>query len=152
MKYYQTDQLQKMINWEKIMDLLRYAGGHDDQMISLFKDSVLVGHWNEGDYQGEVATCVCLSDGKYAIYNDYYGSCSGCDAWEGATDDEVRAMCIGLSNDAYVFESLTDVVDYLTTKDKDKYSWNGKCSEGLLKSIQDNISAMRDLKISKITK
>lgn len=29
MKYYQTDELQKMINWEKLIDLPRYAGGHD---------------------------------------------------------------------------------------------------------------------------
>jgi hypothetical protein len=70
-KYYQTDQLQKMIDWDKIMKMSRYSGGHDDQMIGLFKGATVIGHWNEGDYQGTVATCVLLSDGKYAIYNDY---------------------------------------------------------------------------------
>lgn len=79
-------------------------------------------------------------------------SCSGCDAWEGASDDDVKSMCINLSNGAYVFESLYDIVDFLNQKEKDNYSWNGYCSEGLLKSIQDNVSAMRDLKIDKITK
>ena len=112
-KYIQTDELQNQIDWDSIMKMPRYAGGHDEQMQGLFKDSEVVAHWNEGGYQGVVATCVKLSDGRYAIYNDYYGSCSGCDAWEGSSDDEIKSMCIGLSNSAKVFQSLDDVKDYL---------------------------------------
>lgn len=154
MKKYQTDELQEMIDWDNIMKMNRYAGGHDDQMIGLFKDSILIAHWNENDYQGMVATCVMLSgkgfDGKFAIYNDYYGSCSGCDSWEGADDDSVKSMCINLSNGAYVFENINDIVLFLNGENKDNYSWNGKASSNLLSEILKNIQINRDLKIEQI--
>ena len=31
-KYIQTDELQNLINWQNIMPMSRYAGGHDEQM------------------------------------------------------------------------------------------------------------------------
>jgi hypothetical protein len=148
--YIQTDELQKMIDWDNIMKMSRYAGGHDDQMIGLFKDSTVIGHWNESDYQGSVATCVELSNGRYAIYNDYYGSCSGCDSWDGADDESVRAMCINLSNSAYIFESLYDVISYLKSTDDVSYSWKS-ASKPLLDEILKNVQMNRDIKISEIT-
>ena len=81
MKYVQSDKMQKLIDWENIMKMSRYAGGHDDQMKGLFRGAKVIVHWNEGDYDGQVATCVRLKDDRITIYNDYYGSCSGCDAW-----------------------------------------------------------------------
>lgn len=151
-RYYQTDQLQKMIDWNNIMKMSRYAGGHDDQMRGLFKDAEIIGHWNEGDWQGMVATCVILSDGKYVIYNDYYGSCSGCDSWEDSTDDDVRKMCIDLANSSYVFENVNDVVLFLHTPDKDGYSWKGKSSVGLLGEIMKNRQVLREITIDTIVK
>jgi len=149
-KYYQTDQLQKMIDWKNIMKMPRCAGGHNDQMIGLFKDSTLIAHWNEGDYQGMVATCVKLPDGKYAIYNDFYGSCSGCDAWDGADDDQVRNMCINLSNSTYVFENMVDIIEFLKSEKKDGYSWGNNTSKKLLEAISQNLQYMRDMVIDKI--
>jgi len=146
--YYQTDELQKLIDWENIMKMPRYAGGHDDQMMGLFKKSIVIGHWNEGGYEGMVATCVQLDNGKYAIYNDYYGSCAGCDSWEGASDEEVRNMCVNLSNGAYIFEGIYDVVSFLKEKNKDGYSWTEKASDALLGEILNNIREVRDIKIS----
>lgn len=136
MKYIQTDELQKLINWEELMSMPRYAGGHDQQMQGLFKDAKVIAHWNEGDWQGSVATCVQIPDGRFVIYNDYYGSCSGCDSWEDATDDEVKAMCINLSNGAYVFQSLDDVKEFLTSQgtNSDWSSWNNSYN-GLLAEI-----------------
>jgi hypothetical protein len=136
-KYYQTDELQSLINWEELMKMERYAGGHDSQMQGLFKDAEVIAHWNEGDYQGMVATCVKLNDGRYVIYNDYYGSCSGCDAWEGADDASVRSMCINLSNGAYVFQSLEDVKEFLSNQEKDNNwsSWSN-VKGNLLSAIQ----------------
>jgi hypothetical protein len=32
LKYTQTDELQKLIDWDAIMKMPRYAGGHDEQM------------------------------------------------------------------------------------------------------------------------
>ncbi len=137
-KYIQTDELQNIIDWEAIMQMPRYAGGHDEQMRGLFKDVELIAHWNEGDYQGMVATCVKLKDGRYAIYNDYYGSCSGCDSWEDATGEDVRNMCIGLANSSYVFKNLEDVKSFLilpTDTDNQWSSWSSPATH-LLKEIE----------------
>lgn len=127
--YYQSATLIDRINWDVIMGLPRYAGGHDEQMQALLKDATVVGHYNCGDYQGEVATCVRLNDtGEYVIYNDYYGSCSGCDAWEDAADADVICMCKQLATGAYIFKTLDDCLDFLSD-DPDNYtetSWRWK--------------------------
>jgi hypothetical protein len=112
-KYIQTTDMQKLIDWDAIMPLNRRPSGHDEHMQQLFKGATVIGHWNEGDYQGVVATCVKLEDGRYAIYNDYYGSCSGCDSWSGADDDSVQKLCIDLANGAYVFQCYDDVIEFL---------------------------------------
>lgn len=141
-KYIQTDELQKLIDWDNILKMPRYAGGHDAQMKGLFKNVEVLGHWNKGDYQGMVATCVKFTKGgkfkgKYAIYNDYYGSCSGCDAWEDASNEEVTNMCIGLANSAYVFKTLEDVIEFLQnpSPEGDWTSWSSPAI-GLLSAIQ----------------
>lgn len=136
-KYIISDTLQSLIDWGNIMQMERYAGGHDDQMKGLFKDSTVIAHWNEGGYQGMVATCVRLSDKRYVIYNDYYGSCSGCDSWENASDKEVKSMCINLSNGAYIFLSLLDVKQYLESiidNPNESFDWS-KCAKPLLERI-----------------
>lgn len=145
-KYIQTDELQKLIDWDSIMNMGRYAGGHDSQMKGLFKGAEVVGHYNEGDYQGMVATCVKLPDGRYAVYNDYYGSCSGCDSWEGAGDEEVRNMCIQLSNSAYVFASLEDVKEFLSANDRTEWSSWGDTRDPLLSAINSNPSLVGQVK------
>jgi hypothetical protein len=136
----QDDKLQLQIDWEKIMPMSRNAGGHDEQMTGLFKGAAVIGHWNEGDYQGTVATCVKLPDGRFAIYNDSYGSCSGCDSWEDATDDEVKSMCITLANDAYVFETIDGVREFLRDTERDgvHYSWDKQTKRELLAEISKN--------------
>ncbi len=101
-------------------------------MKGLFKGAKVIAHWNEGEYQGMVATCVKLHDGRFVIYNDYYGSCSGCDSWKDATDDEVKAMCINLSNGAFIFQSLNDVIEYLSNTVS--YDWE-ECAKPLLERI-----------------
>ena len=125
-KYIQSDKLQKYIDWKNLMKMARYAGGHDEQMQGLFKNVTVIAHWNEGDYEGQVATCVKFNSGyykgKYAIYNDYYGSCSGCDSWEDASDEEVKNMCIGLSNSAYIFKNLNDVKNFLNEVSLDEWT------------------------------
>jgi hypothetical protein len=141
-KYYQSDKLQSLIDWDNILEMGRCAGGHDDQMVGLFKDAELIAHWNEGSWDGMVATCVKLPTGEYVIYNDYYGSCSGCDSWEDASDDKVRNLCIDLANGAYIFKSLEDVKEFLSnTSDENRdgnYDWfdsYSTCAKNLLADI-----------------
>lgn len=135
-KYIISDTLHQFIDWENIMNMPRYADGHDEQMEGLFKNSKVIGHWNEGNYQGTVATCVQLPDGRFVLYNDYYGSCSGCDSWVDATDEEVKSMCIDLSNGAYIFDNLDDVKEFLSMDEFDNYSWYS-CAKGLLNEISN---------------
>jgi len=134
MEYVQTDEMQNQIDWENIMKMPRYAGGHDEQMKGLFRGASVVGHWNEGDYSGVVATCAQLADGRVAIYNDYYGSCSGCDAWEDATDDEIRKLCIDLANGAYIFGDAEGAREFLAKPDH-LFDWR-QAAPHLLENIQ----------------
>jgi hypothetical protein len=139
--YFQTDELQDFIDWDSIMPMSRYAGGHDEQMKGLFKNATVIAHYNENDWQGQVATCVKFNSGKYksqyAIYTDYYGSCSGCDAWEDASDSDVKRLCIDLSNGAYIFKTLKDVKDFLENKNGQIEKWSKwfNVSKMLLKNI-----------------
>lgn len=152
-KYRFDDTLQNLIDWENIMEMDRCARGHNEQMCGLFKNAEVLGHYNSGDCQGTVATCVKLKlprkrKPSFIIYNDYYGTCSGCDSWKDADDDDVRSMCISLANSAYVFDSLEDVKEFLRTGETHEqgddrfvsYRWakddyNNVCS-GLLEAIE----------------
>ncbi len=64
-----------------------------------------------GNYQGNVYG-VALYKGQIGIYEDYYGSCSGCGAWgeggEPTSQDEVIGKC-------KFFDSVIDAVGYLAT-------------------------------------
>jgi hypothetical protein len=118
-----AEWLSDQVDIENLLKMDRYAGGHDEQMKDLIKGAKTIGHWNEDDYQGSVATCVELPNGEFAIYNDYYGSCSGCDSWEDAEDEDVKKMCHDLATGAYVFKTLDDVKTFLSSKsDKPQHS------------------------------
>jgi len=134
------DELVSMLDMDKLLTFEPYAGGHDEHMVNLLKGAVLVGHWNEGDWQGMVATCVKLPDGRHVIYNDYYGSCSGCDAWEDAGDATIKKNCEDLAKGAYVFKSLEDVIEFLSCDKLDErpewFDWNwGNAATFLLNEI-----------------
>ncbi len=148
-KYYQSDKLISRINWNEIMTMDRCAGGHDNQMQGLLTNITVLGHYNEGDYQGMVATCVELNDtGEVVIYNDSYGSCSGCDAWEDASDDDVKSMCKQLVCDAYIFKTLDDCINFLSNSidQETSYNWSQEVDSGntplakeLLKEINKDL-------------
>lgn len=97
-----------------------------------------------------VATCVKFQKGKfknkYVIYNDYYGSCSGCDSWEDATDENVRKLCIDLSNSAFIFKTLKDVKAFLQNPTDDGKEWSSWSSpaENLLRCINSNTVMFND--------
>jgi len=105
----QKSELLEKINWTVVLAAPRYAGGHDEVMQSIFEGSAeVLNHYNEGDYQGTVATAFVFPDGGVVIITDYYGSCSGCDSWEDASNEEARAMVTGLVTSARVFDNVED--------------------------------------------
>lgn len=135
-KMMKTTQLQELIDFEKCMAFDRYAGGHDEQMQNLFKGATVLAHWNEGDYQGAVATAVRLEDGRFCWYQDSYGSCSGCDAWEDCTDDEARQLLIGLAIDAEVFDTLNEMLAHMIQGDA--ASWRDQAGKELHKLLTES--------------
>jgi hypothetical protein len=67
-----------------------------------------------GSYQGCVYA-VGLFEGKYLIYEDYYGSCSGCGAWgEGGEPSSLNDV---ISNST-LFITPEEASDYLGKIDK----------------------------------
>ncbi len=105
------------LNFPEVLTLTRSAGGHDEQMKQLFKNVIVLAHWNERDYQGTVATMVELNDTKEVIiYSDYYGSCPGCDAWEDSTDEQAKNMCIQLASNAIIIKNIKEAIEFLLRK------------------------------------
>ena len=110
-----------LIDWPLVMSQPRYAGGHEEVMRSIFGPSAeVIAWWHEDDYQGTVAIAHKLPDGRFTVMTDYYGSCSGCDCWDDATDDDARQMVVDLANSARVFNSLEDAKAWCATVD-DRY-------------------------------
>lgn len=129
-----TTELQKLIDFESCLMMPRYAGGHDEQMQGLFKGAKVLAHWNEGDYQGTVATAVQLEDGRFCWYQDGYGSCYGCDSWEDASDDDVRKLLVGMSIDAEVFDTYEELLANLQQENSIAY-WKDQAGIELYKLL-----------------
>jgi hypothetical protein len=80
---------------------------------------------------------VRLEDGRFAWYQDSFGSCSGCDAWEDAPDKDVRSLCISLANSARVFLTLDEMkADLRDQAENDaKGSWFTSAAKAFLKEL-----------------
>jgi hypothetical protein len=99
--------LTEIIDWQTVLAAPRYAGGHEEVMRSIFgAGSEVIAWWSENNYQGTIAIAHKLTDGRVVVMTDYYGSCSGCDCWEGATDEDAKKQVLDLVNNARVFGSL----------------------------------------------
>gem|GEM_PF-4700836 len=68
--------------------------------------SEVIAWWSEDDHHGTIAIAHKLSDGRVVVMTDYYGSCSGCDCWEDASDDDAKKQVLDLVNNALVFATL----------------------------------------------
>lgn len=118
--------LQSQIDWETVMKQDRYAGGHEDVLQNIFGDkSTVLSWWSSEDYQGTVAIATRIPSGHVVIMTDYYGSCSGCDSWEGASDEDARKMIIDLVGGAKVFDSVEEAKEWCRSGiDTSKDPWN----------------------------
>ena len=113
-----------LVNWTEVMSASRCAGGHVEVMESIFEGKAKVcASWIEGDYQGDEAFAYLFPDGTVAIMTDSFGSCSGCDSWEDANDDDVRLMVESLVNSARVFHDVAEAYFFClkNTDDADQY-------------------------------
>jgi len=106
-------QVLDAVDWVAAMAAPRYAGGHEDVMRSLFgSNAVVIAEWIEDNYDGCIAFAYEFSDGTVAIITDSFGSCNGCDSWEGATDDEARHMINELAINARLFPDRWSALEF----------------------------------------
>lgn len=111
------NEIADLVNWEAVLGQPRYSGGHVEPMRAIFQGAAeVVAEWVEDDYQGSEAFAYRFQDGSIAIVTDYFGSCSGCDSWEDADDDEVRRMIGSLVNSARVLPSAAEAVAWCLTE------------------------------------
>jgi len=93
-----------------------YIGQRPDWVEAALPDEAVIQYVRSGGYQGQYAFVIRL-DGYIWLFNDYHGSCGGCDdfidrQWQW-TEDMLRR--------AYCFESEEDAVEYLS--ETDDFSW-----------------------------
>lgn len=91
---------------------------HETVADALPDGEVLFSTGSDG-YQGSVAIVARLDDGRWLHYDWSYGSCSGCDAWEGQPEDDVKdEIRLG----AAVMDSA-HFADYLVSAKASRSSW-----------------------------
>jgi hypothetical protein len=83
------------------------AGGYEE---SLWATGVKVlGYIESGDYQGTWWAYIEFPRGERFFVKDYYGSCSGCDAFQG----EFFGRYVDLPDGGYEYKSANELPDYL---------------------------------------
>jgi len=112
-------EIKELINWVAVLAAPRSAGGHTDAMEAIFEGNAKVcASWVEKDYTGSEAFAYLFPDGTVVIMTDYFGSCAGCDAWEDATDDDVKLMVESLVNSSRVFDNAEEAYHFCLTETK----------------------------------
>ena len=111
--------LKDIINWDVVMTQPRTAGGHQEIMDKLFINAEVLAKHVQNDYQGELGYVYQLEDKRVVITNDYFGSCSGCDAYEDSTDEQLRNLCIQLANNSRTFENIPEAMNFLRSVKQD---------------------------------
>lgn len=115
------EDLEQLIDWSTVMQQPRSAGGHWSVMEAIFGNNAsVIATWDTNDYQGNIAIAYQLSDGCVVLMTDYYGSCSGCDAWEDASDEDARQMILDLVHGSKHFPSIEEAIDWCSSLDLQK--------------------------------
>lgn len=70
------------------------------------------------DYSGDTRV-IYYENGKYGFLNFGWGSCSGCDALQACrSEEDVNKLIEELRRDVKWFDTLKELKDYLTSKDR----------------------------------
>ena len=93
---------------------------YGDVAALVWGDCDIVWEDSEADYQGHASIVARHPDGTFSFYEWQYGSCSGCDYWEGCelSDAEIEA------------EMRKDAVYFATAAEAEAYFALGKEQEG----------------------
>ncbi len=146
----QKNDLPELIDWTGVLAAPRYAGGHSEVMEAIFGDNAeIVAQWSDNDYQGNVAYAYRFKDGSLAFMTDSYGSCSGCDAWDGANDANARSMIESLVGSSRLFPSIVEALAWLQGPPDEAADYHFQYCTNLiealmpLKAEHDRIAAMQ---------
>lgn len=126
-----SELLLEYIDWPKVMLQPRNSGGHEEVMRSLFRDSTVLAHVREDSWSGTVSYIYLIHPpepggaAKIIVAHDYFGSCSGCDAWEGANDETAKELCESIARNCDIFDSVEEAVEYLKLAMSDEASYYG---------------------------
>lgn len=108
------EMLVQAIDWPTVMAAPRSAGGHQEVMRAIFgSNAEVIAECDEGTYEGSVAFAYSFPCGGYCLITDSYGSCSGCDSWEDASDDAAHNMITSLVSSARFFADLDGLREFI---------------------------------------
>ena len=106
------------INWEVMLDADqtgRYAGSHVDALSKMFVDAQMIASESDDDYDGHDSLVLLFApanpniEPKIVLITSYFGSCSGCDMWEDADDEDLRELLTAIANNARLFDSFEEI-------------------------------------------
>jgi hypothetical protein len=121
------------IDWESVMEAPRYAGGHVEVMQTMFGNkATVIAEYIEDDYQGSEAFAYEFEDGTIAIITDTFGSCSGCDSWEDASDADARSLVKQLAINARLFPNRAEAREFCETGTDTAEQWTMRAAKNLV--------------------
>jgi len=111
------------------------AGGQLEALeYYLDEEAKIIAHATEGSYQGDYYAIIFV-DGKYFLWRDSFGSCSGCDAIDGKNEE---------TGYDYIIDTMTSVKEFNTIDELWKYLENPKDyfyeSENILKNLKESLN------------
>lgn len=106
---------------------------------NIFGDAKILWEDSEADYQGHATIIAEMTDGTFAFYEWWYGSCSGCDDWEsrGLNDDQIEAE---MREHMVTFDDLPTLRRFLCGDPEDKFDVSRKYDTGGLVGMIDILS------------
>lgn len=112
------DELVDLINWDKVLAAPRYSGGHEEVTEATFDGvATIAAHHVQDDYDGYTACMWDFGEGGLLLCTDSFGSCSGCDAYECATHDEIRELVTSTVTSGRQFRSIDEAIQWIDAMD-----------------------------------
>lgn len=110
-------------------DHCKYGGGFLHYLVEAAPDFLWFDVQDVGDYQGSVYG-VALYKGEIGIYEDGYGSCSGCGAWGEGGEPSNQSDAIARTT---FFKDREGAIEYIAKLD----SYNSPDKEKLIQAVKE---------------
>lgn len=108
-----SNELQKSLNIKFLQTIPKHSSYHRVLLTYMYKNSELI-FLLDSNQRGTIVACVRLGS-QYLLYSTYRGTCDVCDYFnEGATNEDIRKICMNVMSDTLIFESFTELKEYIT--------------------------------------